>query len=251
MWTYILGPFLALLPKNWRDALSFTQFAQVGRATALSGLCESIGAIVALGYWYMYAMSTWTDRGVESALSGRLGVVTDRDIASVVLTLYLTHPLTWLLGYFMLEGAVRFCGAAFSENILGALPLFLLDKILISPFRRSSRAHTDRDMARGESPSLLGSMREGLLSGRRSRLQDEITLRKSETEEFLEVFASHRKDDWIPPRIVRYAESYYRLESSEVASGSRPFRYKLRRLSAGVPSRSVLLYSPGDALIRQ
>lgn len=70
-------------------------------------------------------------------------------------------------------------------------------------------------------------MREGLLSARRTRLQDEITFRKSETEEFLEVFAWHRKDDWIPPRIVRYEESYYRLESSEATPGSRTMRTRM------------------------
>jgi len=38
MWTYILGPFLALLPKPWRDALSFTKYARAGRQYLGTGL---------------------------------------------------------------------------------------------------------------------------------------------------------------------------------------------------------------------
>jgi hypothetical protein len=86
MWAYILGRFLALLPKPWRDALFFSQYAQEARATALSGVAESTGALIVLGYGYMYAMTAWVDRGVENATTGKLGVVTDQVIASVALS---------------------------------------------------------------------------------------------------------------------------------------------------------------------
>ena len=71
-----------------------------------------------------------------------------------------------------------------------------------------------------------------------------LRFQKSGGEEILEILSSRRKQEWTPPRVVRYEQSYYRLESSGKVGGPRPFRYMLRRLSVGVPGRSVLLYSP-------
>jgi hypothetical protein len=51
--------------------------------------------------------------------------------------------------------------------------------------------------------------------------------------------------------IVRVDEVYYRLEESTVESGARPFRYRLRRLEAGVTGRNVILYKSDDALVRE
>jgi|HubBroStandDraft_2_1064218.scaffolds.fasta_scaffold00948_10 hypothetical protein len=250
MWTYILGPFLALLPKPWRDSLSFNRYAQPARAAVLSGLAESAAALVALGYWYIHAMNTWVARGIDSAISGELGPVTDQAIASVALSVWFTHPLTLFLGYFAMEGAVRLCGAAFSESMLGTLPLFLFDKIFINPFR-SNRNHSTADSLRANASSISSAIRERMMVARLSSVQDELFFRSSGTEELLEVSASSRKDDWNPPRVVRYGDGYYRLEAFSLESGPRPFRYSLRRLPAGVPGRSVLIYSPPDVLIRQ
>jgi hypothetical protein len=251
MWTYLLGPFLALLPKPWRDGVSFTQYAQVNRATVLSGVIESIGAIVAMGYWYVYEMSAWVDRATAGALAGKLGPVNDQQIAAVALSVFLTQPLTWVLAYLILEGAARLCGAAFSDSTLGSLPLFLLDRIFISPFRDSTRNRASADNLRGNASSFWGSVRERMMVARLPQFQDEISFRISGADEFLEVSASRRKDDWNPPRVVRYEQSYYRLESASLGSGPRPFRYTLRKLAAGVPGRSVLQYSPTDVLVRQ
>ena len=80
---------------------------------------------------------------------------------------------------------------------------------------------------------------------------DELRFQKSGGEETLEILSSRRKDEWTPPRVVRYQQSYNRLESSGTQSGPRPFRYTLRRLSTGVPGRSVLTYAPIEARVIQ
>jgi len=251
MRTYLLGPFLALLPKPWRDALSFEKYAQAARATALSGLAESAAAVIATGYWYMYAMTNYVDRGVDMAATGKVGPVTDQAIAGVAVSLWFAHPFTWLLAYFVVEGVVRLCSAAFSGMIVGMLPLFLFDKICINPFRSSTRNRAHEGSLHSAASSLSGTIRERVMLARTAQVQDELSFRKSGTDEFLDICASRRKDDWNPPRVVRFEENYYRLEAASVGSGPRPFRYTLRRLSAGVPGRSVLVYAPPDALVRQ
>jgi hypothetical protein len=251
MWTYILGPFLALLPKPWRNALSFEKYTNAARAATISGLGESAAAIVAIGYWYMYAMARYVDRGIDMATSGKVGPISDQAVAGVALSLWLAHPFTWLLAYFILEGAVRLCSAAFSEMIVGTLPLFLFDKICLNPFRASTRNRSEQSSLQSNASSLSGAIRERLMVVRTDHIPDELFFRKSGTDDLLEICACRRKDDWNPPRVVRFEENYYRLEAASVGSGPRPFRYALRRLSAGVPGRSVLLYSPANAITRQ
>ena len=81
-------------------------------------------------------------------------------------------------------------------------------------------------------------------------MSDELCFRKSALENILEIRASRRKQDWTPPRIVRYQDSYYRLEADSIGPPPRPFLYTLRRLPVGVPGRTVLLYAPFDVVIK-
>jgi len=170
--------------------------------------------------------------------------VTDQAIGSVALDIWATYPLTLLLGYAGLEGAIRLCSAAFAGNALGILPLFLLDKVFVTVFRRRG----PKNMNAAGNSSLLGALREKALTAGVRVVSDELLFKTSATENILEIRASSRKQDWIPPRIVRYQDTYYRLEADSLGSAPRPFLYILRRLPAGVPGRTVLLYSPSDAI---
>src|ERR1700730_8847799 len=213
MWTFLLGPFISIFPKRWREALPFYTFVRWGPATVISGLAESVIALVALSYWYMYAMTAWVSRGVESALSGKMGPgVTDQAIGSVALVIWATHPLTLLLGYAGIEGAIRLCAAAFSDNILGTLPLFLIDKIFVTVFSRRGPKNLNATGSPNNS-SLLGAVRDRALVARLPTVSDELCFRKTATEEILEIHACRRKVDWNPPKVVRYQDAYYRLEA--------------------------------------
>lgn len=253
MWNYLIGPILALLPRPWRDSLPIANNQPWGRAGAISGLGESLAALVALGYWYMYAMSTWVDTAVSRALDGKLGPnVTVQEIGSVALMVWMTHPLTLLLGYLILEGMVRFLAAAFGEESLGILPLGVLDFILVRPFRpRNALNDPEAGGTTGNAGSFLDALREAMSKVRGVPETDELHFRNDGDVELMEIRASHRKHEWIPPRTVRFEDAYYRLEASSVKNGSRPYYYTLRRLPSGVPGRSVLIYAPVDAPTRE
>jgi len=219
----------------------------------VSGVAEWVGAIAGVGYWYLYAMTRWVDRGVSNALAGKLGPgVKLEDVGGVALTVWWMHPLTWLLCYLMFEGIVRFCAAAFGEDDLGILPLAIVDWIAVRPFRRRNPASLmEGGSAAEHARSLVDAVRERVLVSRDGAKQDELRFRNEGGEELLEIRASRRKQDWIPPRVVRIEDAYYRLEDSAMKTGPRPFLYRLRRLAAGVPGRNVLLYSPAEALVRE
>ena len=246
MWTYIFGPILSLLPKGWRKALPFPEDIRWAQAVAISGFVELAVALAGLLKWYSISMTTWVNRGLEVALNGKAGSgITDQAIGAMAWFMWANHPLTWILGYFSVEGAVRLCGAAFSDSLLGTLPLFLVDKAVRVFFGGSKTAQE----VPGATSSFFGAVGEKILESSVPLSADEISFQKDAAGEIMEIRASRRKQDWDPPRVVRFEESYYRLEECSKSPGPRPFRYTLRRLSAGVPGRKVLLYEPGDAVV--
>jgi hypothetical protein len=243
---YLLGPLLALFPQRWRKLLPAGSAVEWRRATVLSGLGEAVIALVALMYWYSYYMTLLVDHGLDAALAGKLPTgVTDHEIGFVALVIWATHPLTWLIAYAGVEGAVRLVGAAFTDTNLGILPLFLLDKIM-GKFSgpREPGAAKAAGYSEANFSSYVGAIREKAMVRGLTEVPDELCFSGSAPDEMLEIRACRRKTDWNPPRTVRYQDTYYRLESCSGGSASRPFRYTLRKLSAGVMGRTVLVYSP-------
>jgi hypothetical protein len=237
MYTYVLGPILAFFPHRWRMAIAPSDVPW-SRAAAISGLLEFVLCLVGGGKWYLYSMNTWISRGWDATLNGQTGPgVTDHAIGWMALLMWANHPLTWVLAYFSVEGAVRFCGAAFGESYLGTLPLFLVEKtflwIMGVPRKDPERPPIAVSFVNAVTERLLESQSAGA---------DELIQRRAGSEELLEIRASRRKADWDPPRVVRIGEKYYRLEAFAKGAPPKPFRYTLRRLAAGVMSRTVLVY---------
>jgi hypothetical protein len=242
----LFGPFFAVLPKRWRTSLPLLKSMKWRTPCLLSGFGELVLAVIAYMYWYSYSMNTWVSRALDAALAGKLDPrVTDHDITIMSLFIFATSPLTWMIVGVFAEGSVRLLGAAFSESYLGVLPLFLLDKILLKITGQSGpSAAQEGGYTEGNLSSYVGAIREKVGVSKFSNVADELCVIKENAEEFLEIRASRRKPDWTPPRTVRYQDTFYRLEACSNGFGARPFRYRLRRLSAGVMSRTVLVYSP-------
>lgn len=246
MFTFLLGPFLAALPKRWRQSLPMQKLIEWRVASMLSGFAESLFGVAAMLYWYSYSVTTWVSRGLDAALAGKAGPsVNEQEVGFMAIFIFATHPLTWLIAYIAVEGSVRLVGAAFTENNLGVLPLFVADKIFLKvtgqsgPGIAQAAGYTETNLS-----SYVGSIREKARVLRSAVIPDELCLIREGADEFLEIRACRNKPDWTPPRTVRYQDTFYRLEASSSGSDPRPFRYRLRRLSAGVMSRTVLVYAP-------
>ena len=250
MLTYLLGPLLALFPRRWRGLLSFSFAMEWRKATVVSEFLEAGLALTALLYWYSYYMNLLVSNGLDAAIVGKMGPrVTDQEIGFTALVVWATHPLTWTIAFAGVEGAVRLVSAAFTETNLGIFPLFVLDKIIVKLSGRSEpSAAKAAGYTEGNISSYAGAIREKMVKGP-AEVPDELCFTGSAPDEFLEIRASRRKVDWNPPRTVRYLDSYYRLEACGSGSAPRPFRYTLRKLSAGVMGRTVLVYSPQEAPI--
>lgn len=251
MLTFILGPFLAMLPKRWRASLPFRESIAWNWATILSGFGESFIALAAMLYWYSYSVTTWVSRALDAALAGKVAVeVNDQEVGFMAITIFATHPLTWLIASVGVEGIVRLAGAAFTENNLGIFPLFVLDKIFLKIAGRGGASTAKAaGYTEGNLSSYMGAVQEKIRLSRIPSVPDELSFRRDETDEILEIRACRRKPDWTPPRTVRYEDAFYRLEACSDGPAPRPFRYRLRRLPAGVMGRTVLIYSPEEAPI--
>jgi len=248
--TYVAGPVAALLPQRWRKALPALRDIPWARAAAVSGTLELAAGLVGLCYWYMDVMTPLIRGGTEGALMGKFtGTgITEHQIAGAALIVFATHPVTWLLAYLFFEGAVRLFAAVIAEDARGILPLYLVDRaIFIIANRRELRMGEE---LRRHASATADHMRVEALVARTKEVPDEMCPSKAGNDEFLEIRACRKKEDWVPPRTVRVDDAYYRLEANSMDKSERPFRYRLRRLEAGVPGRTVLLYNTKDAVAK-
>jgi len=94
--------------------------------------------------------------------------------------------------------------------------------------------------------SLLATVKGKVQAAGLAELPDELTC-PGPGESLLEIRSCRPKGEWIPPRVVRIGERYYRLEKVSEGPRPRPFVFYLRRLEAGVPGRTVIVYHrPGE-----
>ena len=74
------------------------------------------------------------------------------------------------------------------------------------------------------------------------QIADELLEQSEDGEAFLEIHSSRAKAGWTPPRTVRIGDAYFRLEQLAQGNAPRPFVFRLRRVAAGAPGRTVIVY---------
>jgi hypothetical protein len=244
MWRLALGTVLALLPQRWRDALRLNEAIPWEQATIVSGFAESLLGLILVVYWYSHSVTTWAANALDSALrGGPESAVPGQAIGFSALVLWVLHPLTWLITYFVIEGLVRVLAAAFTSQVFGTLPLAVVDWCY---GQASGRAPTGDALhvpgGRAQLKSLVSALREGIIVSRLPEVEDELLESTCAGEPIVEIRSSRPKPEWIPPKVVRMGDGYFRLERVARGESPRPFVFQLKRLAAGVPGRSVILY---------
>lgn len=188
---------------------------ELGRATLLSGIIESIAAIAALAVWYSVFVAR-AGPAIETHFawpySGEMGL----------LSLYM-HPMTWMICYFGLEGAVRMLTGLVSDEAPGTLPLALVD--------RAARI-----------------IREGEWRSKPALVRDKVE-RQGESGE-LRIASCRAKDHWKYPLTIRYQGEFFQVQGEEhvPTERNRPHVYRLRKLPANEIIRGLEEYDSADVL---
>ncbi len=196
-------------------------------------------------YWYSYSVTHWAADAVSTAANAGADIRPGAEGVTAYAVMLL-HPLTWLIVLCAFEGIVRFLGAAFTGDVIGILPLYVLDKILLQITSRG-RAESLPNTRSGFSSFFSWIRQRGVFLGH-PVVGDDVQYSSDATGEVMFVSSSRPKSEWEPPRIIRCNDTYYRLETASEQPGARPFLYVLRRLPAGVPGRTVITYSSDDAV---
>lgn len=211
MWTYTIGPLLAVLPERWRPTC-FSQLAiDWPRATAISGLIEGFGAITVLVVWYSVFVAKYGDAIAARGGDGFVG-----------LFLVALHPLTWLICYFGCEGVVRFLAAVATGESCGSLPLALVAWGM-------GRMERDR--------------RGGLVA-------DEVKIRTSEYDLQVASCRAKQHWKY-PLTICYQEKFYQVAGGEVLRRGVRPHIYFLRRLPADEIIKGLEQYDPATMLVDQ
>lgn len=226
-------------------------------AAVLSGILESIFAVLGLIYWYSHSVTTWAANALDSALRNAPAAQYDPHLLGLsAFVIWCIHPLTWLFTSFFVEGLARIVAAISTEQILPMWLLAFADWCYGKFTRRPPEGdalHTPG--GREQLRSFVQAAKQAAKTARLTELPDQLTESADGADLILEIRSSHAKNEWTPPRVVRVDSVYYRLESVLEGGRPRPFIYRLRRLAAGVPGRNVILYqspmAPDHAQTRQ
>ncbi|MFQ5663009.1 MAG: hypothetical protein ACE5HL_04180 [Terriglobia bacterium] len=231
MLSYIAGLVLSLLPERYRRRWWSGSSVSLHPAAFTSGLAQFLGCLLIFILRYV----DFFQRRVQD-LGGRMTDAAAEELLrrsdvqygmGFVTTLeYALQPLSLLLVYFALEGAVRLCGAAFTEEILGTLPLHVV-----------AWAHERVERVRAE--RALGP-----------RVAD--TVERGDGKEYDVRIASCRpKSNWDRLVTVAFEEEFYEVVKEEQGSPPRRFVYLLRKMPPGKVIRGLHHYRPDESLENQ
>ena len=223
-WTaYVFGPFASLLPKRWRQGERNGPTIYLARAAVVSGIAEAVLSLVALGFWYASNVGLFSRHYANFVANSGQGLSSEWTFAGGAgLIRFATNLLTWLMLYFAVEGAIRAVAAIVTDEVVGTLPLYLLD-FGWRNLRRNRKA-----------PEL-------------PLVPDEITPGGSTCD--IRIATCRRREGWKYPFTLRYGGGYFQvIDEQYMGAGARPYIYALRRLPAGEIAGGLKHYDPSDVL---
>jgi hypothetical protein len=196
------------------------------QAAFLSGIAQAVAALMGLAVWFMSYFGSLSDRYATAMDAGQGSMVGSEFVGGAGLLTFATHPLTWLILYFAIEGVFRVVGALTTGEVVGTLPLYGVDALW-----------------------RLASLRRGKPGAQELPLvPDEITP-GGETSDII-IATCRKRDGWKYPFTLRYGGAYFQvIDEKFINAGPRPYIYALRRLPIGEVARGLKNYDPRDVLV--
>ena len=244
MWTYLFGPFLALLPVRWRAILFWNKPVNWVAATVVSGFVEALASLLTLALWYLSEIQRLVNQqtaiaadavGKARDLKGLTNIEMAYSMGLGGLLTFALNPLTWLLAYCTFEGIWRALAATVNQDAHGTGLLAIFDWMYV---RRQKQAYETR---------------VPLVEDRVTRAPEG----PNAPEWTLKVESCRPKPSWKGVQIIRVGEEYFRAlrethdEQAQWRTDGlprRPHIYYLKRIPAGEAYLGHESYSPRDVL---
>ncbi len=244
MWTFLLGPFLSLLPMRWRAMWFWNKPVDWPHATMLSGFLEAIGCLLTLAVWYLAKIQELVGQqttvaaealGKTQDLKGLTNIELAYSMGLGGLLAFAAHPLTWLLAYCTVEGIWRALAATVNHESMGSALLSFPDWLWL---RARQRAYEKR---------------VPLVEDRVTRAPEG----PKAPDWSLKIETCRPKPSWVHPQIIRIGDEYFRPlrdttdERAQYRRDGlpvRPHTYFLKRIPAGEAYLGSEDYTPRDVL---
>ena len=228
---FILGIFLSLLPARYRQWWEPDSTVHFRGATVASGLIQLLGSIALIVYTYLNFVQERLGSMTDEALAkGGLDAVAvpavQFGMGYIAFLEFAFRPLTLLLLYLFLEGAVRLIGAAFIEQILPTLPLHLV-------------AWAQTRLEQRQAERALGPLIADKFERGDGKLFD------------LRIASCRPKPNWDRLMTVSFEEVLYEVAGQEAGRPPRRFVYLLRKMPENKVVRGIHLYDPNEVLPRK
>jgi hypothetical protein len=222
-----LAMALTFLPAAWRKKLNLLDTGDLRTPALVSGILQvaTCAALIALRY-PAFVKSTLAGQNMEKAQLGAMeqgGETAVMGFGLVLLVAYLVHPITLVLDYFCLEGAVRALAAFVAGEAVPTLPLVGAAWVL----ERRQAAAAEKALG----PRIVDLVQPG-----DGTLYD------------LLIASCRPKQGWDHLMTVSYQEKLYEVTHHEEGSPPRRFLYHLRKKPEGKVVRGLYHYDPAEVL---
>ena len=215
--TYIFGAVVALLPRPWRESwLRSRGNVSLVPGAILSGIGEAVLSLGALIVWY----SVFVTMAAQAAATSSAPGAGNSRLGMYVYVLFWLNPITWIVAYFGVEGAVRSVCAISTGEVYGMLPLVLIERGIraVKPAKIELALVSDEILPGGVGCDM-------------------------------KIACCLARAEWTYPFTIRYGGTFFQVVASErLGGGLRPFVYSLRQLPAGEVARGLKDYDPEDIL---
>jgi hypothetical protein len=210
----------SLLPRRYRGTIAVT-----AAAATISGVAQFVTCLGLFIYRYLHFANGQIFGGIEVARkAGEVGGETAiMGSGLFVLAAYLFQPLTIVLIYLTLEGAVRLLAANTTGEVVPNLALAGLSWV------HTKLGNTASEMALG------------------ARVADKVEPVESAGVK-LRIHSCRQKADWDQRITIFYNEQLYEVAGTETGTPPRRYVYLLRPKPASKIVRGYSQYSPTDVL---
>lgn len=228
---FLSGIVLSFLPKRYREWFPESMRWNLRLGAVLSGLVQCLGCLLIFSVRYLSFLQhrvgtlggSAIARGAEEALGAP---AVQYGMGYVSMVEYVFHPLSLLLIYFTLEGALRFYAAAITEEIVATLPLHIV----------------------AWAQERLGQVRAERALG--PRVAD-IVQQVYSGDYDLRIFSCRPKRNWDRLITVSYEGQLYAVAGEQQGKPPYRFIYHLQKTRFGWIVRNIHHYDPQEVLLEK